>query len=139
MFSFNRKAPHDLSEMPKFVVAQPPLTTLDGELSNALCRILADDVQAGRVAEKSPQRSDCMASNPEPPVDAPARPARRPRADLPAAMSACIPSMSRSVRPLTSRAPSSAAPTRPIEQVEQILLHSRRPASRAREGSEYRS
>jgi hypothetical protein len=64
MFALVRKAPHDLSEMPKFVVAQPPLTTLDGELSNALRRILADDVQPSRVAKEASQRPDCTARNP---------------------------------------------------------------------------
>jgi hypothetical protein len=63
MFSLNHKASHDLSEMPKFIVAQSPLAALNSELSNALRRILADDVQPGRVAEKSAQRSDRSARN----------------------------------------------------------------------------
>ena len=63
MLSFGREAPHDLSEMLKFIVAQPPLTAFDGKLSNALRRILADDVQPGRVAEKPAQRSNGATSN----------------------------------------------------------------------------
>ena len=63
VLSFGREAPHDLSQMLKFIVAQPPLTAFDGKLSNAHRRILADDVQAGRVAEKPAQRSNGAASN----------------------------------------------------------------------------
>ena len=63
MLSFRREAPHDLSEMLEFIVAQPPLTAFDGKLLNAHRRILADDVQAGRVAEKPTQRSNGTASN----------------------------------------------------------------------------
>lgn len=63
MFAVSPKLPHNLSEMPEFVVAQPPLTTLDGELSNALRRVLADDIQSSRVAEKAPQGSDRAAGN----------------------------------------------------------------------------
>src|SRR5579863_9045907 len=47
--------------MPKFIIAQSPLTAFDCELSNALCRVLADDLEPGRVAEKPAQRSNCTA------------------------------------------------------------------------------
>src|SRR5277367_304057 len=49
--------------MVKFIVAQPPLTAFDRKLSNAHRRILADDVQAGRVAEKPPQGPNGAAGN----------------------------------------------------------------------------
>jgi hypothetical protein len=50
--------------MPKLVVAQPPLTTLEGELSNALRGVLADDVQPSRMTKEASQRSDRTARNP---------------------------------------------------------------------------
>jgi hypothetical protein len=59
---FGGQAPHDLSQIVKFIVAQPSLTAFDGKLSNANCRILADDVQPGHAAEKSAQRSNGAAS-----------------------------------------------------------------------------
>src|SRR5215469_5712399 len=49
--------------MPKFIVAQAPLPTFNGELTNALCRVLADDLEPGRMAEKAAQRSNCTARN----------------------------------------------------------------------------
>jgi len=63
MLSCGGQAPHDLSQMLKFIVAQPSLTAFDRKLSNAHCRILADDVQPGRVAKKSAQRSNSAAGN----------------------------------------------------------------------------
>src|SRR5208337_4386917 len=42
-------------------------------------------------------------ATPAPPVDSPPRPFLRPQADLPAAISACMPSTSCRLRPLTSR------------------------------------
>ncbi len=63
VLSFEREASHDLSQMLKFIIAQPPMTTFDGKLSNAHRRILANDVQARRVAEKPAQRSNGPASN----------------------------------------------------------------------------
>ena len=63
MLSCGGQAPHDLSQMLKFIVAQPSLTAFDRKLSSAHCRILADDVQPGRVAEKSAQRSNSAAGN----------------------------------------------------------------------------
>jgi hypothetical protein len=56
MASLSRQVLHDLPEMPKFVVAQPPIAALHGELSNALRRVLADNLQAGGMPEKPAQR-----------------------------------------------------------------------------------
>ena len=63
MFSLGGKGPHDIAEIPKFIIAQSPLTAFDGELSNALCRVLADDLEPGRVAEKAAERSNGTARN----------------------------------------------------------------------------
>ncbi len=67
-------------------------------------------MRPSRVACPSNARKVLIAraATPAPPVDRPPRPcAFFPRADLPAAMSACIASTSRSVRLLTRRGPSS--------------------------------
>jgi hypothetical protein len=54
MSAFSRKTSHNLSETPEFVVVQPPLTTLDGELSSPLRWVLSHDVQPSSVTEKPP-------------------------------------------------------------------------------------
>ena len=67
-------------------------------------------MRPSRVACPSKARKVLIAraATPAPPVERPPRPcAFFPRADLPAAMSACIASTSRSVRLLTRRGPSS--------------------------------
>jgi hypothetical protein len=49
--------------MPKFIIAQPPMTAFDGELSNAVGRVLTDYLEPSRVAEKAAHCSNCTARN----------------------------------------------------------------------------
>ena len=98
-----RGSPAQASE---FLVAKSALPTLARELANALGRVLTDDVKSRRVTEQTSQRADRPARDARAPVDSPPRPFLRPQADLPAAISACMPSTSCSLRPLTSREPS---------------------------------
>ena len=74
VLSFGREAPHDLSQMLKFIVAQPPLTAFDGKLSNADRRV--PPTMFRRAAWPRSPRSvpTVRLATPAPPVARPPRP-----------------------------------------------------------------
>ena len=63
MLPFARHVADHLPKTSEFLVAKSALPTLARELSNALGRVLTDDVKSRRVTEQTSQRADCAACN----------------------------------------------------------------------------